>query len=318
MRLIITIDTEEDVWDGYNVPDPPVTNIGRIPFLQELFDEFGARPTYLITYPVATDRKSVSILRSIRERGGCEIGSHCHPWNTPPLKGKVNNRSSMLCNLESGLQYEKMNRLHNVIKDGFGMSPVSFRCGRWGYNRDVAVNLKRLGYKVDTSVAAFVDWSVYDGPDFSKMGPGAFRFSTDNIYAEKAGGELLEVPATVGFLQKDFARSNRMLRSFTRTPLNRLRLYGLFYRLNLLNRVWLSPEYSGSRDMIRLAKNMRSNGYGIINMAFHSPNLYAGMTPFVKSADDEKAFLKKIREFLSFARDEKIEMITLSETADHI
>lgn len=83
MKLIITIDTEEDNWSRYSATDNPVENIERIVPLQQLFDEFGVRPTYLVDYPVATNPKSVSVFKRILEEGKYEIGMHCHPWNTP-------------------------------------------------------------------------------------------------------------------------------------------------------------------------------------------------------------------------------------------
>lgn len=318
MRLIITIDTEEDGWDSYTTLSSSVRNIERLPLLQELFDNFGVKPTYLITYPVASDHGSVAILKAIHGAGRCEIGSHCHPWNTPPFEEERSSANTMLCNLKKRLQFRKMSFLHMTIEKNFGISPVSFRCGRWGYNSDVAVNLQKLGYKVDTSIAPFMDWSPYEGPDFSRIGPGAFRFEAEDIFRESPDGPLLEVPATVGFYQRNFSMSGRVLRLLTAKPLNKLRLYGMLYRLSLLNRVWLSPEVSDARGMIRLARKMKKNGYPFLNMAFHSPNLCFGMTPFVKTKDEEKIFLERIREFLAFARDEGIDSIKLSESVNHI
>ena len=105
MKLIVTIDTEEDNWGSYNPTGNTVENIGYIRELQELFDKYDVKPTYLLTYPVATDDNSVSLLRGVMERGGCEIGTHCHPWNTPPFKEQTGPKNSMLCNLPSNLQY---------------------------------------------------------------------------------------------------------------------------------------------------------------------------------------------------------------------
>jgi len=184
MKLIITIDTEEDGWEDYNPTGNTVSNISQIPLLQELFDEFNVKPTYLITHPVATDEKAVSILKGIMETGRCEIGSHCHPWNTPPFEEDNNGKNSMLCNLPSELQYKKMSSLHNTITENFGIEPVSFRSGRWGYGRDVAANLQRLGYRIDTSIIAYTDWTDSHGPDFSEIPPEPFRFSIEDIYRE--------------------------------------------------------------------------------------------------------------------------------------
>ncbi len=318
MKLIITIDTEEDSWDGYSTTGNTVRNIERVPALQEMFDGFGVRPTYLVTYPVATDATAVSILKAVLDRGACEIGAHCHPWNTPPFEEEMIKRNTMLCNLPKGLQFEKLRVLDEAIRTGFGIKPTSFRCGRWGYNGDVAENLNRLGYKVDTSIAAYMDWSAYDGPDFSTTPPGAFRFSADDILREQPRGPLAEVPATVGFLQRRFCMANRIHRALSRSPVNRLRIAGVLHRAGLVNKVWLSPEDADARSMIKLARQMRKNGYAFLNMSFHSPNLIAGLTPFVRTKEAEKDFLDRTSGFLEFAGAEGIESITLSESLKYI
>ena len=65
MKLIITIDTEEDNWGDYSRKDFTLKNIERIPALQQLFDDFNVRPTYLINYPVAADKMAISIFKKI-------------------------------------------------------------------------------------------------------------------------------------------------------------------------------------------------------------------------------------------------------------
>ena len=313
MKLIITIDTEEDNWGSCSPTPYTLENIERIPALQDTFDGFDVKPTYLITYPVATDDRAASILRAISEADKCEIGAHCHPWNTPPLEEERHTVNSMLCNLPAALQYAKMEHLHETIRRRFGLEPVSFRTGRFGYNTTVARNLHRLGYKIDTSITPYMSWTRNHGPDFTDISPRPFRFSSDNAFQECASGDLIEVPTTIGFLQRNFVRSNIIFKAVTRRPLNKLRLAGILHRLGLLNRAWLSPELSNSRTMIRLAQTMMRDGYRVLNMMFHSPSLQAGLTPFTRSKDDERRFFQHLREFLAFARDTGIEPIRLAD-----
>ncbi|NGZ99290.1 MAG: hypothetical protein CV089_24810, partial [Nitrospira sp. WS110] len=132
MKLVVTVDVEEDQW-GITPPRyATVHNVRRLPTLQRLLNEFGIIPTYLLTYPVAMDQHAVAILREIMEGGGCEIGMHCHPWNTPPYEESLNKHNSMLCNLPRTLQFEKLQRLHEAIQNRFDMTPIAFRSGRWG------------------------------------------------------------------------------------------------------------------------------------------------------------------------------------------
>ena len=204
VKLYITIDTEEDLWDKYRSNNNPVTNIDQIPKLQEIFNEFGAIPTYLINYPVVTNNHAKQILTQILNDCRCEIGMHCHPWNTPPFEEAINKRNSMMCNLPYDLVCKKLKTLHGKIKDFLGYRPLCFRAGRWGFNSFCAKAIRELGYTIDTSISPLMNWSSHFGPDFSDAIVTSYRFNADDILAENPNGILLEVPPTIGFLQKNF------------------------------------------------------------------------------------------------------------------
>ncbi len=319
MKLSVTIDTEEDSWKPiYNLGSTTCHNIERIPEIQDLFDLAGVEPTYLVTYPVATCHKSISILKEILREGRCEIGTHCHPWNTPPLEEEPNIKNTMLCNLPADLQFKKLSCLHTVIEDNFGIEPIAFRAGRWGFNLAVAENLVKLRYRIDTSVTPFVDWADYYGPDFSLHWPRPFRFSCHNGLSESIGGELLEVPITIGFRQKNFGTCNRVFKFLQKKYVRKLKLIGLLATLNLLNRTWLSPEESSIGQMKSLTKTMTTNNMPFLNMGFHSSSLKVGLTPFVKTRHDEWQFLQRIKAFLLFVRASGIKPVKLSEILNQI
>jgi hypothetical protein len=312
MKLIVTIDTEEDNWGCYTPVGHTVENIERIPALQELFNQFNVKPTYLVDYPVVSNDRAASILKALLVKGNCEIGTHCHPWNTPPFQEITNERNSMLCNLPRGLQYRKIRFLHDAIRARFGVDSISFRCGRWGFAPDIARHLCELGYKIDTSIIPYTNWTREHGPDFSDVSPRPFKFSFDDICKAVADGPLVEVPATVGFLQSNFSLCSGILKLLTKKPLSRIPLQGIFYKLNILNQVWLSPEVADTQSMVRLARRMMTNNYPVINLFFHSPSLKYGLSPFVRTKSEEATFLQRIREFLSFAREVGIDSMTLS------
>jgi peptidoglycan/xylan/chitin deacetylase (PgdA/CDA1 family) len=320
MKLIVTIDTEEDNWGDYRPDGHTLRNIERVPELQQLFDEFAVRPTYLISYPVAADDRSVFLLKGIQKRGGCEIGTHCHPWNTPPFKEENSEKNSMLCNLPALLQHQKIEALHNLIERRFGTAPTSFRSGRWGYSQEVARALQVLNYKVDSSITPYHSWRDYYGPDYTEVGPEPYLFSPDHLYRAVNRDEsgLVEVPATIGYLRTDFDRNNRILKVVTSKQVKWLHLSGVLSRLCLVNKVWLCPERSGVGEMIDLARMMRRKGFPALNLFFHSPTLQAGCTPYAQTRDDVRRFVAKIRAFLVFAREAEIASSTLSEAADLI
>jgi hypothetical protein len=315
VKLIITIDTEEDNWAHYSTTDNPVENIEKIVQLQSLFDRYKVKPTYLITYPVATNPRSVAILKAILDAGKCEIGTHCHPWNTPPFEEEINERNSMLCNLPEDLVYRKLECLHEVISNNFDVLPVSFRAGRWGFGSSVARSIARLGYMVDSSVSPFVDWSIYHGPDFSAFPLRPYRFDLDDISTPLADGALLELPVTVGFLQGDFVRCQKWTRACETPIAKKFHLKGILNRVGLLENAWLSPEQSNAEIMIRLALRIKEMKLPCLNMSFHSTTLEAGLSPFVKNREDEMLFLRNIEKLLVHASKSDWTTVWLKEMA---
>ena len=310
MFLAITIDVEEDNWSDYNSA-PVLSNIGKLTELQTVFDNYNVKPTYLISYPVATDKNSISILRKILDQGRCEIGAHLHPWNTPPFEEEKTVKNTMLSNLNKELQYRKLESLHAKIVENFKMDPVSFRSGRWGFDHTVAENIHRLGYKVDTSVSPYLNWESYYGPDFSNRSPMPQLLQIGNGGPDAS---ILEVPATIGFLQDNYDRCNARMKTISGSALRHFRLIGILDRLNIINKVWLSPESDDAGKMIRLSESIKRNNYPILNMFFHSPSLRHGLTHFTKTKDEETELTRRIEKFLEYKAQSNIESITLSES----
>ncbi len=323
--LFITIDTEEDDWGEYNAR-PSVENIYRIPRLQEVFDRHSAIPTYLINYPVATDRGSIDILKGIHERGGCEIGSHLHPWNTPPLEEERTPRNLYMHTLPLELIRKKMETLHGAIRKNFGVGPASFRAGRWGFDRNVAAVIRSMGYRVDTSMTPFFEWDDYEGgPVFGLKSNGMFYFN-ETEYHPPGKGEpgrigapgdyLLQVPPTMGFLQPYFRFADLLRNSFRKKIFSRFRVLGMMEKLGIMNYRWLSPENSFVEDMIALSRIVLKKGVPFLNMFFHSTSLVPGRSPFIKTEADVEEMLRKIDAYLRFAKNESIACVGLSRATE--
>lgn len=318
MKLIITIDTEEDNWGQYDLAAHTLQNIEKIDVLQDLFDRYEVKPTYLITYPVATDKGAIHLLRRILEDGRCEIGTHCHAWNTPPYEEMRNVQNSMLSNLAADLQFKKIYTLHKVITRNFGVVPTSFRAGRWGFGEEIPRILAHLGYKVDSSIVAFQNWEEYGGPDFSNLFPTPFTWDQREGVKNGLFSELLEVPATVGFTQNNFKLANKIWRILGNENMQKPHVRGILDRLQVLNKIWLSPEMASSSQMIRLTTTMMHQGHHLVNMFFHSTSLKAGLSPFVTTREDEHLFLRRIEEFLVFTRHTGIKSIKLSDAQAYL
>lgn len=312
VKFFITIDTEEDNWGEFETSGQSVENVKQLPGIQEIFDRYNAVPTYLITYPVVKDDRARELLHDILSRNRCEIGTHCHPWNTPPFKEELNEQNSMLCNLPYNLAAQKIETLHREIIESFGITPLCFRAGRWGFGPNVARAMQNLGYRVDTSVTPFVDWGVYRGPDYREAPWQVYRFMPDAILSARYNGCLLEVPATTGFLQNNFKRCNGLVQWLSREIPKRIHLSGILERVRLLNFRWLSPELSSGRDMVALAKSCLRQGCSHLNLSFHSTSLLLGTSPYVQTQAELESFLGSIEQVLQFAADEGLVFSPLS------
>ena len=312
VRLYITIDTEEDDWGVYDRSVYNLTNILQIPHLQNLFDRYDAKPTYLLSYPVVKNPAAVRIFDKINRTGRCELGAHCHPWNTPPYAER-NAGESMLINLQEDMVGQKLTTLHNMIWDRFGMKAKAFRAGRYGFGPSVARSIKELGYLVDSSVTPMSDWTSYGGPDFFNAPTEPFRFQPSRILEKDPHGELLEVPVSTGFLQRDRRLCSIFYKRLRKGAFSHFRFLGLLDHLRLLNFRWLSPEMSSSNDMIFLADTLVRQGCTTLNLTFHSPSLLSGKSPFVRTEAERDGFIGKIEAFLDYAKLKDFVFATLSE-----
>jgi len=312
VKVFITIDTEEDLWDNWKRRDNPVENIDRIPLLQELFDRYGAIPTYLVTYPVITNKYSYRTIQKIYDKGNCEIGTHIHPWNTPPFEETICDKHSFMCNVSEGLAKRKLLNLHNEIKGRIGIEPKCFRAGRWGFGPTVASCIDELGYLIDTSITPFYDWTKEEGPDFTNASCLPYHFKPDDVLSENSDGRLLEVPPTIGFFQRNFDRCAEVRKWILDSRLSRYHLLGILDRFRIINFRLLSPEVSSGSDMIRLAQNSIKNGNPFLNMFFHSNSLLPGKSPFVSNKMELMRFLRDIEIFIEYSANQGFVFAPLS------
>lgn len=313
--LLVTIDTEEDEWGQYDRPRYHVSNLRRLVALQQLFDEFDVRPTYLITQPVADSPEAQDILAPILQRGACEIGAHCHPWNSPPMGEPRTSRNSMLCNLPSDLQRRKLASLRAGIERGFGAAPTSFRAGRWGFSPEVARNAAALGFTVDSSITPLFSWVDQEGPDFDRPYPERYRVSFDDLALADPGSPLIEIPVTTGFHGLIGGAGYAAHRALHGPPLTWFRARGIASRLGLFRTTWLCPEMTRASAMMDLTDRLLDQGNTILNLMFHSVTLTAGLTPFVSGPAEETRFFGRIRTYLEYCRRRRIGSATLAEAA---
>ncbi|PYR76040.1 MAG: hypothetical protein DMF86_13590 [Acidobacteria bacterium] len=139
MFLLVGIDTEGDnQWDAAARANQRFENIYALPRLHALFARHGVRPTYVITYPVATDPRSVDVLRGLTAGGDCEIGAHHHAWETPPCTPEDVRRHPYAANLPLPRFEQQLASLTAAIDAAVGArpmfksNPASRRCSTKG------------------------------------------------------------------------------------------------------------------------------------------------------------------------------------------
>ena len=312
-RVIVSIDTEEDDWGSFDSAPPSVKNIVELPRLQELFERFGVRPTYFVNLAPLSSAPAVATLGEVAAREGVEIATHCHPWNTPPIAGPSGEAGSMMCALDAELNRAKIETVTQALETELGVRSRSFRTGRWGFGPSVARPLADLGYRIDSSVSPFIDWSEIGGPDYRTAQHVPYRFEPERPFEVDPKGSMVQVPTTVGFLRGEQTSANRVRTAMERSWVRRLKVIGVLDRMGFYAKRWLSPETSSGRDMVRLARTLLAAEVSVLSMTFHSCTLLPGATPFVRDRSDRQAFLASIEQFLSFCKGEGVPFASVSE-----
>jgi hypothetical protein len=192
----------------------------------------------------------------------------------------------------------KIATLKEEITKSLEVVPVCFRAGRWGFGPGVAGAINDLGFRVDTSVTPYVDWTFTTGPDYRAAPTHAYRFSPDDILSAVPNGALLEVPTTIGFLQRHEAFARRAIAA--QGIAQRLRIRGILDTARIVNLRWLSPELSTAREMITLAKRSLLRKCAYLNMSFHSTALVPGKTQYVRTQQDLEAFFRSIEALIKY------------------
>ena len=294
-ELLIVVDTEEEFdWSKPFSRDATATrSIPAQARAHDIYDRLGVVPTYVVDYPVATDPDAARFLRWLKEEGRAEIGTHVHPWVTPPHVEEVGPRNSYHCNLPPELERAKIVAATEAVAAAFGERPTIFKAGRYGFGANTARVLAELGYRVDCSKLPYTDLRADGGPDF--------RGTPSEPHWLAEG--LLEVPLTIGFFGAAAAAGPRIEALFNSPRAERLRIPGMLARAGLVARSRLTPEGVSAEEQCRLLRALAARGQRVFTLTYHSPSLAPGNTPYVRSDAELAAFLATIEQVLVYFRD---------------
>lgn len=292
--LMVVIDTEEEFdwhqpFDRSKTSVESMRHIGRV---QDIFDEFGIRPIYVIDYPIASQETGYRLLREFAESGRAQIGAHLHPWVSPPFDEEVNSYNSYPGNLAEELEERKLAHLAETIEENLGARPTIYKAGRYGFGPNTSRVLERQGFRVDLSPCAGFDLSGDGGPDWSEFPPAAYRFGES--------GELVGFPTTGAYVGWLSGLAPALYRASLRPPLRWVRTPGILSRLGALDRLMLSPEGYTLDHMRRITRSLLANGPQILTFSLHSPSVEPGHTPYVRSESELKDFLALCRQYFEF------------------
>lgn len=297
MRLLVGIDTEGDnQWDAAARANQRFENIYALPRLHALFARHGVRPTYVITYPVATDARSQEVLRTLHAAGDCEIGAHHHAWETPPCTADDVHRHAYASSLPRAQFESQLARLTDAIEAAVGVRPVSYRSGRFGFSAAHVAALERLGYEVESSVAPLFYEAHKQGPDFVEAPLTPYFLAYDS--ATRPGtSDVLEVPVSAGL---DRRWPKRLQYLYARAP-QPYQTKRVLRKLGIAHVRWLRPSYSSLEDMTALARDLAHAGEPVLNLLFHSSEAIVGGSPYNRSEAELASFCDRLERFFDFA-----------------
>ena len=295
-QLIVVIDTEEE-FDWSAKPSPAantINSIEEIDKVQDIFNEYDIQPCYVVDYPIASQAKSVEILKGFLDAGQCEIGAHLHPWVNPPIEEEMTRSNMYPGNLSYDLEYSKLSNLTKKIQEAFGVKPDCYKAGRYGVGINTPNILHELGYSIDLSICSAFDYSADGGPNFSDYEGRPYWFGP--------GDSLLEIPvsgAFVGFAGK----ASKYLYNFA-GQLEFLKVRGILSRLTMVDRLMLSPESYNAEEHKKLTRYLYSRGVRTFTWNFHNTSIVPGMTIYTQTDQDVENFLGTFKQYFDFFRDE--------------
>lgn len=316
-RFCVTVDTEEE-WDwasGYPTTPPRVTNIARLPAFQALCERHAAAVTYFVNHAVLSDPTATTVIQQLAARPSVEIGLHIHPWNTPPLATtpSVPTRDSFLHNLSWPVAKAKLDSTLAAFAAA-GLTPTSFRGGRYSTSPEIQDHLRNRGVLADASVLPFTTWEDDGAPDFRDRDPVPVRRPPRH----EGDTPLWELPLTFGYTRRPFAKWHGVITAAGRGLWKRLRAVGLMDRLGVARKAWLNLENPAYPDPAGFVPVVAAEGLPFACFTLHSSSLLPGGSPYCPTPADVDRLLKRTEECLTAATAAGWRPVTVTQTAKEL
>lgn len=303
MKLAVTIDVEEEgLFSGRYTPhNTSVENVAFLSCLEPIFREWAIAPTLLLTHPVANAERHRDPLLKLKQRWHAEIGAHLHPWNTPPLQTLSHPEPVPSELMPRELLEAKLQSLLQSIRQ-MGVTPTSFRMGRFDVGPKIFSLLENEGILVDSSVAPMRRF---------QSGPGRLAAPSDPYFPDPQDprrpgrSPVLEAPITILPLLPHLGSW------LERAPLPPSWSSRFAMHLGSLS---AQPMNASLAHLKAAARLHRHRGGQILTIYFHSSELMPGGCPRHQTPQDVESFLARLRDFLAWLhREMPVESLTLSQ-----
>jgi len=307
-KLVVTIDVEEEQkWGTFKAKGNTTRHLENIDRLQLLFEKYKVKPTYLLNWEALQNKKAVAKFKNYLKNEKCEIGAHMHPWATPPHHEKICEKNTFANNLPAKLVEQKLKNITNKIKKEFKVQPKTFKAGRYGFNENQAKILKKLGYRVDTSVTPYISHEQFQGPSFVDFPNLPYLLDLNNIKKENKKSNLLEIPATVGFNLENFELANKIYNS--KNLISKILMH-----FKIVKRLKLTTEGFSAKEMEQISNIYLKRKSPVLHIEFHSENIMHGFVEYVATTEELEKFYSKLEEVFDYLINEKkVEPMTCTE-----
>jgi hypothetical protein len=282
---------------------------------------------------MATRDEAISVLRPFQDSGRAEIGHHLHVWTCPPFQQPSPQGVDLAwlrglqVELPDELFYAKAEALRTAITTAYGRAPTSHRAGRWAIDLRTLRWLRARDFLVDTSMTPRVSWAHTKGVlrsygvDTSRVPAAPFIQDLSEPFepGRTAPEGLLEVPVSSARLpQRGLARAVQAVSRVNR-PAALLASRMLARPLPAPSRILscrVDPAY-GRAELRALAKAALAES-GVVNLMLHSSEVMPGGSPHSRTEARHARVMKHIVALCRWAREEGLEMLTLSELARRV
>jgi hypothetical protein len=323
MKFILTIDTEGDnQWDHGRTLT--VENVRYVERFQVLCEKYGISPSYLVTSEICEDPFAQKLFSNYAKENRAEVGAHLHSWTTPPFMDipgfRENDYNHIFASeLDYDLVSEKIKNLTEQIMRTIGISPTSFRSGRYGFNETVAKVLIENNYLVDSSVTPFVSWSEQRGLPGGKGGPDFIDSSPFPDQYNNKAGSLTEIPVTILPTMMPLSGNHKIARYYFRNVNTSLVLRVLRKLFYTSQPVWLrpTPDMTSALLMDLLGEARRIN-LPYFTMMFHSSELMPGCSKYRPDEQSIEELYVLLESFFTTLDSVGIESVTLTNAAKEL